>query len=48
MAKHAGPSDDFPDTAPAGTLTSVLAAVATGDQTRADSLAWAETNARLN
>jgi hypothetical protein len=48
MARHAGPSDDFPDTVPAGTLTAVLDAVASGDQSRADTLASAESNARLN
>jgi hypothetical protein len=51
VARHAKPEPGDgrpPDTLPAGTLATVLAAVATGDQTTADSLAWAESNARLN
>lgn len=48
MARHAGPSDDFPDTVPDGTLTAILAAVASGDQSRADALVMVESNARLN
>jgi hypothetical protein len=48
MAKHAKPGGESPETLPAATLTTVLAAVASGDQSRADTLAWAESNARLN
>ena len=48
MGKHAKPGDESPETLPAGTLAAVLAALASGDQSRADNLTWAESNARLN